>query len=223
MILCIETSTDFCSCALLHENTIYEKIDREAHSHASVLVPMIQELVKEHEVQIQDLAAVIISNGPGSYTALRIGAATAKALCLSYGLSLGAVSTLEMIEYTMKLEEPGYNWYISTIDARRDEVYVRISNKDQVIIESSTLIYNPTCFKAYEGRILIGGNGAAKSTNYIQNSGNITVSKTVMNTAKMMIPLAIKLVNEKRFEDLRLYTPNYGKNANISLRSKKLI
>ncbi len=95
-ILGIETSTDVCSVALSAHGAMAACLTTAApRSHAAFLAPMIEQALRLGRLQPQDLDAVVVSAGPGSFTGLRIGAATAKGLCYAHGAALYAVSSLE--------------------------------------------------------------------------------------------------------------------------------
>ena len=96
-ILNIETATKNCSVSLANGGkTIFcKQIAEEGYSHAERLHVFIEEIIKEAGISLNDLSAVAVSQGPGSYTGLRIGVSAAKGLCFALGIPLIAVDTLE--------------------------------------------------------------------------------------------------------------------------------
>ena len=134
-ILSLETSTTVCSVAL-HEN---EKLIATAevhleHSHASKLAILIDEVARIAEVDLASLDAVAVSSGPGSYTGLRIGTSTAKGLCYALSIPLIAVGTLELMAAQVSKVNITNAWLCPMIDARRMEVYCRLSDASGKII-----------------------------------------------------------------------------------------
>src|SRR5215831_14578639 len=98
-ILNIETATKNCSVALAKdgETIACKELAEQGYSHAEKLHVFIEEIMKENGVGFQDLSAVAISQGPGSYTGLRIGVSAAKGLCFSLNMPLIAVDTLQVL------------------------------------------------------------------------------------------------------------------------------
>ena len=104
-LLLIDTTTEICSVALSNYNQIIaEKTATALNAHAAELTLLIQRIFAETNTTATDLAAVAISSGPGSYTGLRIGAATAKGLCFAADLPLISVSTLQALAAAAKIE-----------------------------------------------------------------------------------------------------------------------
>ncbi|MDV3308922.1 MAG: tRNA (adenosine(37)-N6)-threonylcarbamoyltransferase complex dimerization subunit type 1 TsaB, partial [Cyclobacteriaceae bacterium] len=115
-ILCIETSTDVCSVALFADDRLVE--NREVHepqAHAEKLAVFVDEVFRESGVAADRLSAVAVSEGPGSYTGLRIGVSTAKGLSYALGIPLIAVGTLELMAWAI---QRGDHWLCPMLDAR---------------------------------------------------------------------------------------------------------
>ena len=99
-ILCIDTTTENCSVALAKNGTLFAaKEQRKGQQHAGLLTLFIEELLEKASIEAKDLSAIAVSDGPGSYTGLRIGAATAKGLCYSLDIPLIAVDTLKALAF----------------------------------------------------------------------------------------------------------------------------
>ncbi|MEM9528041.1 MAG: tRNA (adenosine(37)-N6)-threonylcarbamoyltransferase complex dimerization subunit type 1 TsaB, partial [Bacteroidota bacterium] len=120
--LLLETATDVCSVALARDGKILaEQTATEPHLHASHLTLFIQEVMQQADTKLTELSEVVLSDGPGSYTSLRVGAATAKGLCLALpGLSLRVVPTLAAL---MLAAKPHSEATLAVINSRRGEVY----------------------------------------------------------------------------------------------------
>lgn len=131
LILNIETATDICSVALARNGEILSLQEgREAKSHASLLTTLISKSFEETECRLIDLDAVAVSKGPGSFTGLRIGVATAKGLCYSLDKPLISVNTLQSMAAAFMLKNPDTEdvTLCPMIDARRMEVYLALFN-----------------------------------------------------------------------------------------------
>ncbi|HKK81070.1 MAG TPA: tRNA (adenosine(37)-N6)-threonylcarbamoyltransferase complex dimerization subunit type 1 TsaB, partial [Prolixibacteraceae bacterium] len=127
-ILCIETSTGVCSAAIAENGKVVSvKEDATGMNHSTLLTVFIDELLKENRLEASSFDAVAVSEGPGSYTGLRIGVSAAKGFCFGAGVPLIAVSPLKSMVHgvltntDVKVEKDSY--LIPMIDARRMEVY----------------------------------------------------------------------------------------------------
>ena len=124
LILLIETATKSCSVALaLNDKIIACKEEvNEKYSHAEQLNTFILNLFQGQKLDLQNIDAIAVSKGPGSYTGLRIGISTAKGLCYSLDKPLISISTLRSMAYGVAQKETA-DLYCPMIDARRMEVY----------------------------------------------------------------------------------------------------
>ena len=103
LILSLETSTTICSAAL-HDNgkLLASKELLTPQSASSQLAPIIDQLLKASKISPKQINAIAVASGPGSYTGLRIGVATAKGLCYALQIPLIALNTLELMAYQVK-------------------------------------------------------------------------------------------------------------------------
>lgn len=123
-ILAIESSSLVASVAIAEDDRLIAEYTTDyKKTHSETLMPMIEGICKMTETDPQDLDAVAISKGPGSFTGLRIGAATAKGLCLALGIKLIPVSTLAAMAYNFYGSD---KLIVPIMDARRDQVYTGI-------------------------------------------------------------------------------------------------
>ena len=124
-ILNIETATKNCSVALAKDGKtiLCKEIAEEGYSHAERLHVFIDEIIKEVGITFQELSAIAVSQGPGSYTGLRIGVSAAKGLCFALDIPLIAVDTLQVLASQAKVSN---GLIIPMLDARRMEVYSAI-------------------------------------------------------------------------------------------------
>jgi tRNA threonylcarbamoyladenosine biosynthesis protein TsaB len=123
--LLLETATDVCSVAVARGETILaEHTATEVHQHSSHLTLFIQQVMQEAGLRMTDLEEIVLSDGPGSYTSLRVGAATAKGLCVALpALQLRVVSTL----LSLALSAPPHDEpTLATINSRKGEVYAQL-------------------------------------------------------------------------------------------------
>ena len=143
-ILCIETSTSVCSAAICTDGVPGRQcISREGSNHARLLPRYIEELLSFAREQNLSIDAVALSEGPGSYTGLRIGTSTAKGLCYGLNIPLIPVPTLEVLKEAAK-ERGAKGVLIPLIDARRMEVYTTDANSKAraVVVENEASLYD---------------------------------------------------------------------------------
>lgn len=119
--LLLETATEVCSVAVARDQEILaEHTALEAHQHSSHLTLFIQQVVREAGIKLTEVDEIVLSDGPGSYTSLRVGAATAKGLCMALpNLKLRVVSTLLSVAGGSQDGKP----ILATVNSRRGEVY----------------------------------------------------------------------------------------------------
>jgi tRNA threonylcarbamoyladenosine biosynthesis protein TsaB len=229
MILNIETASDICSIALsttqgtllaCHEIT-------DTKQHASQITLLIQACMQDAGATMKQLSAVALSSGPGSFTSLRVGAATAKGLCYALDIPLIAVDTLKSLAYQNFLTlNSNKITYAALMDARRMEVYasmwqsneagewMQVEATQPVIVDENTwLMYRDN------GMVLaLSGNGALKCGSILK--GNIQVFSNIVCSAKNLIPLSTAAFFQKNFENFAYFSPDYGKNPNITISKK---
>lgn len=220
-ILCIESSTDICSiCISNNGNVIAIKESLEPKSHSRLITILIDEVMKEAQLSFDDLAAVAVSAGPGSYTSLRIGVTTAKAIAYSMRIPLIGVCTLEALAHSIDI---GLNdCIISMIDARRDEVYYSLFDSTyNKLLEAQPYILKEHSFEDLLDKyktVHLVGNGAPKSKKWLQSRQ--FVQHDQFCTAVNLVNVATNKYINKEFEDVAYFTPNYIKAVNIT-KSKK--
>ena len=136
LILNIETSTTNCSVSISENDEIIasQEKDFEHYSHSKVLHVYITELFSKSDLEINDITAVSISEGPGSYTGLRIGSATAKGICFALKIPLIAIDTMDILAKKIKLPK-GY--IIPNMDAGRNEIYFSVFNRTYQKIQTT--------------------------------------------------------------------------------------
>jgi tRNA threonylcarbamoyladenosine biosynthesis protein TsaB len=214
VILSLETSTDVCSVALYDNRRVLSSIAlREPQAHASKLGPLIERAMRESHTSLKDLRAVAITNGPGSYTGLRIGTSTAKGLCYALDIPLISVGTLELLAFQGSAHNAGNALLCPMIDARRMEVYCLIADGALNILEppSATVVdHNSFAELLSEHRVLFFGNGASKCREVIVHPNAIFVDD-IFPAAASLAEMADKKYAAHEFEDLVGFKPFYLK------------
>lgn len=214
LILSIETSTPVGSVAL-HQDGILLTTS-EIHipqTHASKLAVLIDQVLSNAGVSAKKLDAVAITSGPGSYTGLRIGTATAKGLCFALDIPLITVGSLELMAYQVSKQSTEDVLLCPMIDARRMEVYCILTNRSLEIIQPiQPVVIDENSFSAFlnTNKVLFFGNGASKCKDVI-NSSNANYLEGIHPLASHLGEMAFQKYQQSAFEDLVNFEPNYLK------------
>ena len=213
-ILHIETSSRNCSVAISDGEELLclcEEVS-ENYKQSESLHTFVEWALEGAEISLKEIEAVSLGKGPGSYTGLRIGAASAKGFCYGLKVPLIAVNSLEtMIELFLS---QNYDVIIPLIDARRMEVYCAVfdGNSGEMISETEAKILDEQSFKEVEGKkILFVGDGAKKAKEILQISGVDFISD-VYPSAKYLIKKSVEKFKQKNFEDVAYFEPFYLKD-----------
>jgi tRNA threonylcarbamoyladenosine biosynthesis protein TsaB len=226
-ILQIETATAVCSVALsINGKTISFKEEQGQNLHAANLTLFIDEVIRTVGVNYQELDAVAVSKGPGSYTGLRIGVSTAKGLCYALDKPLIAIETLEMMAAGFLTENPDYAGLICPmIDARRMEVYTSIFDTSlKILAPTEAKIIDETSFADFlsQQQITFLGDGAAKCAAVLTHQ-NAKFDEANFNSAIYMSRLANEAFNKSIFEDVAYFEPFYLKDFVVTQPKKQQV
>jgi len=226
-ILIIETATEICSVAVTKGNNLLAcKETNKANSHSTLINDFIIEVVEKAELNLNQLHAIAVSEGPGSYTGLRIGASAAKALAYSLNKPLLAFNTLKSLASGIVAHYTHNNQfqYISTIDARRNELYMAIYDHqlNEILSPINYILPNEELNAILtRKKCLIAGNAAMK-LNDLQDFE----CKLVNDEISVSAVNAVQLVNQKflnqNFSDVAYFEPNYIKPFYTTAKKIKL-
>lgn len=227
LILQIETSTEVCSVALSKNGQLIHCYETsESNSHTEKLTLLISQCLIDAGYKISQLDAVAVSDGPGSYTSLRIGVATSKGICYATGCPLIIVNSLSTLAYGITKDNIHQNDIIvPMIDARRMEVYMAVLDDSYNIIDpTKAAILDSDSFSFFTGiknNIHLCGNGAQKWWD-IYGTDQFSIHH-INTSAKFMTTESYNAYLENRFTDMIDYTPNYFKSPNITKSLKKIL
>ena len=186
IILCVETSTDACSAAVVQGGRVLAaRLHRSGSEHARELPLMVEELLAE--MKGGQIDAVAVSEGPGSYTGLRIGASVAKGLAYGMNVPLMAVPTLQIMaaQVAARLDD---GLLCPMIDARRMEVYNAFYAPDlrEVVPVSATVVDEHSFAEQLAaGKVYFFGNGAEKCKSVIRHENAVFLDDIVPDAAWM--------------------------------------
>ena len=211
VILNIETATKVCSIALGKKGQLLDYIDilEDGYSHSEKLNVSIVDLLKRNNLSLTDLDAVAISEGPGSYTGLRIGTASAKGFCYGKDIPLIAVNTLEALANRTEIKE---GVKVPLIDARRMEVFGGVFGiNNEEITHSFNYVIEKDSFESIKENKYFFGNGAEKLKEVFLNKKGYNFIDNIECSAKGMVTVSERKFINKEFEDTAYFEPNYGK------------
>ena len=232
LILCIETGTDICSVGLSRDGELISlRESDEGRDHARNVALFVDELLRENDIAAEELSAVAVGMGPGSYTGLRIGVSFAKGLCYGLQIPLVAVGSLDsMVQVAREDHEAGIidvdNWNDAVlcpmVDARRMEVYTQLFDaQGQPLNEVKAEIVTEESFKEWrnERQLVIFGNGATKCREVLNDATYINVTPS----ARGLAALAHQRLEAGQTEDIAYFEPFYLKDFIIIPSKKKLL
>jgi len=220
-ILCIDTSTTNCSVALVKGETlvVLKEDYNTQYSHAERLHVYIGEVLQTAGITFQELAAIAVSMGPGSYTGLRIGVSAVKGLCYALEIPMIALPTLTVLAHQIKTLG---GIIIPLLDARRMEVYSAIFDACHVQVrDTQAQLLDEHTFQAEldQGKVHFIGNGVAKFSE-ICTHPNAVFNPNQLPSAQEMGTLAWAKYKTQDFEDVAYFEPYYLKDFVASNKKK---
>ncbi len=229
-ILSFDTSTAICSVALSEDtNIISFRESREGKNHALLLATFIDEMLRENSLKASDLDAVAFTEGPGSYTGLRIGVSTAKGI--AYGISKPLISLP-----TLLVMAKGYidgnpdrinskSLLCPMIDARRMEVYSAIYNHNlsEYRKTKAEIIEHDSFSEVKDDRnLILFGDGALKCRDILKKR-RILIDEEFSISAKAMVSMAYSKYRERSFADIAYFEPFYLKDFVATIPKNKML
>ncbi|WP_320168323.1 tRNA (adenosine(37)-N6)-threonylcarbamoyltransferase complex dimerization subunit type 1 TsaB [Mangrovibacterium marinum] len=221
-ILHLESSTSICSVALAKDGQLVDlQESSEGQNHARLLSVFAGDLLSRNGLRAEQLDAIAVSEGPGSYTGLRIGVSLAKGLCYVNELPLIAVSPLQAMadqllqrREELKLTLTDNSLLVPMIDARRMEVYTAsydCQNREISPVAAEIIDHDSFAAVLKDKQLFFFGNGAAKCSPVI-DSPNAHFVEGIHTSAQFMCRLAWKAYQNKQFVDLAYFEPFYLKD-----------
>ena len=221
LILNIETATSVCSVSIAKGDEIIAlKEINNGFTHAENLHVFIKDIFAENKLTLQQLGAIALSKGPGSYTGLRIGASTAKGLCYGLKIPLIAINTLKnMAAMALHEVKDSTALYCPMLDARRMEVYCAMYDgalneysltEAKIINENSIQDFNK------EQAVYFFGEGMTKCQFLLEKIPEAKFIEEIYPSAKFMAKLTHEAYSKKQFEDTAYFEPLYLKEFYMS-------
>ena len=226
LLLCIESAAEVCSVALARNGEVLA-CEESSHErdHAKLLAVFISKVFQQANSCPQDLNAVAVSQGPGSYTSLRIGVSTAKGLCYGTGkplIAVGSLQSLAALAVQQGNVQPN-DMLCPMLDARRMEVYTALYNaqcEPQSEVTAQVATEDSFAEILKKQRVLFFGSGAEKCRGVLQSSNAVFLS--VQASARGMVKMAEQKFAQQQLEDVAYFEPFYLKDFVAIKSTKKL-
>ena len=211
MILHIETSTKICSVALSNHGELVDFIETSSDQfiHGEALTVMIDQLIKRNSIDVESLQAISFSLGPGSYTGLRIGLATAKGLAFGLGIPFIGVSSLESLVSLARPKHPNAT-IAAAFDARRDEVFLRIQQENKVLLMDQPVVITED-FVSPTNTLVWVGDANVKLKEILRIESQHMFDDEIQASAIGQIAIAFHRFSIGDFDNMDQIKPNYTK------------
>lgn len=219
-ILNIETATKNCSVSIAKDGKtiVCSEIAEEGYSHAERLHVFIEESLIEAGIAYKDLVAIAVSQGPGSYTGLRIGVSAAKGLCFALEIPLIAVDTLQSLAAQAKIDS---GLIVPMLDARRMEVYsavfsTKLESERAILAE----VITEDSFQEFDETLYFVGDCAEKCQSVLSKANFVFLEAIKYPSANEMSVLSYKKYLKNDFVDVAYFEPYYLKDFMITTSKK---
>lgn len=227
-ILLLETATEICSVGLRVDGRLVARRDSENDfQHSRVITRFIEAVLAEGDCKMTDLKAVVLSSGPGSFTSLRVGAATAKGICLALGIPLVVGDTLKSLALAgVRADDPTRTLYLPMLEARRQEVYTAAFDRaGRPVRPREALVLTAESFAAeaehYELLVAIG-SGAAKAADLLTKIDLVARPEVQLSAASLERLVDAAFLRENQVDPVH-YEPIYLKAPFVTQSRRKLL
>ena len=216
-ILALDTATEACSVALLHQGNITFEDELSPRTHTQRILPMVDGLLKNAHLSIKELDYLVFGRGPGSFTGVRVGVGVAQGLAFGAELKVVPISNLTTMA-EQAYQELGATEVIALIDARMNEVYfsqlIRTENgwiekvKEQVCSPERVLVQ----FQLDTDKITVVGTGWAAYPQFSEQNLPLAISEITLPSAKYMLALAEQEIAKGNVKSVDEIEPVYLRN-----------
>jgi tRNA threonylcarbamoyladenosine biosynthesis protein TsaB len=210
-LLAFDTACDACSVVLWRDGVVVARRARAMQrGQSEALVPMIDEVMREADTDFTALSAAAVTNGPGAFTGLRIGLATARAIALAADRPVLGVSTFDAIAFAARREAGDARALVVAIETKRDDLYLQVYALDATALgfsprgDAAVLMPADAAAIVPAGRLLLAGDGAARLSAALGDPARVTLSAAQVPDATDVAAIAAaRLAAGVRVEPLR--------------------
>ena len=221
-ILAVDTSSEICSVAILeNDNVIVENSLNDGKTHSENLMTIMENTLEENKIKLSDIDLIACSVGPGSFTGIRIGVSSIKAIAEVLDVPVAAVTSLEALAKNVELKDVTI---VSLIDAKNDQVYAGIfddeyNKKEEYIADSIYTVIERV--KGYDNVIFVG-NAAVKYKELLDsNFENVVVAENNLQSASSVGRIGYKKHKEKDLTSADTIMPMYLRKSQAERMKKE--
>ena len=219
-ILSVDTSSKICSCAILEDEKIIDEINlNNEKTHSENLIPIISRILEKNKLNLKNIDLISCSVGPGSFTGIRIGVASIKAIAEVHNIKIASVTSLEILARIDESEKIK----VALIDARNNQVYCGIFDNEYNQIEELIAddIFNVIeILKKYKKMNFIGDGAVLHKEKILENIPNAEFSKINNQSAALGGKIAYKKYLNQDLKDADTIIPIYLRKSQAE-RMKK--
>lgn len=215
-ILALDTATEACSVALLHQGNTYFLDELSPRTHTQRILPMVDEVLSQAGITLQDVDTLAFGRGPGSFTGVRVGVGIAQGLAFGANLPLVPISNLTAMA-EQAFVETGATDVIALIDARMEEVYFsqlrRTESGWQIVVQEQVCPPEAAILQIQtEAKPSIVGTGWSSYAAFEHAKLNVQVSNITLPSARFMLPIALREWEAGHVENAAAIEPVYLRN-----------
>lgn len=219
-ILAIDTSSKICGVAILENDNLIDEINLDnGRTHSENLMPIVKEILEKNNLKLNDINLISCSVGPGSFTGIRIGVSSVKAMAEVLNIPVATIDSLE----TLALNDSSEKIKVSLIDARNNQVYCGIfdenyNKKEEYLADDILTVIEQ--IKKYENIICIGDGAIIHKDLIEQNIQNVCFAKENTQSARCVGLFGYKKYLNNEIETADTITPMYLRKSQAE-RMKK--
>lgn len=188
-VLAFDTATSACSTAVWRNGRVLaRRFSMMGRGQSEALVPMLIETLEEAGIGWGDLSLLAVTVGPGAFTGLRIGLATARGLALSTDLPVAGVLTTEALVHAVPIAERRGRTVLAVIDAKRADVFVQAFDEDLAPLGDICAMLPEEVASFVAGTLLVVGDGTSRVMPFLTDA--VTSAAAGVPDAAVLAPLA---------------------------------
>ncbi len=226
LFLSIETSAEICSVAIAENQAIISSLsDSEPNSHSKKLSLLTQQALQMSKTSINEMDAIVVSAGPGSFTGLRIGVSFAKGICFGSGKPLISVETLQAMATSSEINLAENELLCLIADAGNNEAYYAVfDHQNHQLVSTSLGFFNEEIFKSFPEaeKYYFSGNKITKWTSFLQSRQEVIILPEMKPSASYLFKSAEEKFKLNLFEDLSNFEPLYIRDFKAKDYSAKI-
>lgn len=215
-ILALDTATEACSVALLHQNQIARINELSPRTHTQRILPMVDDLLKQANITLKSVDYLAFGRGPGSFTGVRVGVSVAQGLALGAELPVIPISNL-LVMAEQAYQQLGTTEVVALIDARMEEVYFAQFSKTeqgwQEIVREQVCSPEKAIAQIQVSRQpFVVGTGWAAYPQFLQANLDVTITEITLPSAEFMLFLAREAITLGQTKTALEIEPVYLRN-----------